>query len=121
MVLTADIGCRGPDVAEPAAAEAGDVAPLALAAGPGAGPLQQALEPPPVVEQPMEAAMAAADADLAALRAAAQLLQAAGADPAIMRAAAHATEAAPEDAAADPTAAPRRHRRGQAARRRRRT
>jgi len=56
----------------------------------------------------MEAAMAAAGADLAALRAAAQLLQAAGADPAVLRAAAqllHAAGAAPEDAAADPAVA----------------
>ena len=52
--------------------------------------------------------MAAAGADLAALRAAAQLLQAAGADPAVLRAAAqllHAAGAAPEDAAADPAVA----------------
>ena len=61
-----------------------------------------------MVEQPVEAATTAAGAVLAALRAAAQLLQAAGADPAVLRAAAqllHAAGAAPEDAAADPAAA----------------
>ena len=61
-----------------------------------------------MVQQPVEAANPAAGADLAALRAAAQLLQAAGADPAILRAAAqllHAAGASPEDAAADPAAA----------------
>ena len=61
-----------------------------------------------MVEQPVGAATAIAGADLAALRAAAQLLQAAGADPAVLRAAAqllHAAGAAPEDAAADPAAA----------------
>ncbi|XP_039855104.1 transcriptional regulatory protein AlgP-like [Panicum virgatum] len=105
VVVAADLG---PDAAAPAAAGAGDVAPLAPGARPGAGPLQQALELPPVVEQPVEAAMAAAGADLAALRAAAQLLQAAGTDPAVLRAAAqllHAAGAAPEDAAAGPAVA----------------
>ncbi|XP_039778944.1 uncharacterized protein LOC120646445 [Panicum virgatum] len=56
----------------------------------------------------MEAAMATAGADLAALRAAAQLLQAAGVDQAVLRAAAqllHAAGASPEDAAADPAVA----------------
>ena len=52
----------------------------------------------------MQAAVAAAGADPAALRAAAQLLQAAGADPAVLQAAVQllqAAGAAPGDAAAD--------------------